>query len=306
MERFSFFFSFRVYLVYVNPFSFPDFFIFLPGLFSHLQYPSHITLPSLRLNTHIQIRKIQIAPPWKLLRSRCTTPSILWFTQAPSSLEADALALYNAINPVVMAKFESGEFTTEEEANAFGNKITAAFALACKHALESSFLSDCEDADEAGFPEYFKYSLDVDGVWISYIEADALALYDAINPVVMAKFESGEFATEEEANAFGNKITAAFASACDDCGEDDFPEVFKAKLDDSSTQAPSSMEAAALALYDAINNVVVDKCVSEEFKTEEEANAFGNKITVAFAAACDVCGEDDFSEVFKAKLRESC
>ena len=55
-----------------------------------------------------------------------------------SAMEAAALALYDAINPVLMAKFESGEFTTEEEANAFGNKITAAVASACEGADETT------------------------------------------------------------------------------------------------------------------------------------------------------------------------
>ena len=80
--------------------------------------------------------------------------------------------------------------------------------------------------------------------------------------------------------------------------------MFKAKLDDSNMQAPSSVKAAALALYDAVNPVVMAKFESGEFTTEEEANAFGNKITAAVASACEDAGEDDFPEVFKAKLRE--
>ena len=55
---------------------------------------------------------------------------------ATDSLAAAALALYNAINPMIMAKCESGEITTEAEANAYGNKITAAFAAACVDAGE--------------------------------------------------------------------------------------------------------------------------------------------------------------------------
>ena len=148
-----------------------------------------------------------------------------------SAMEAAALALYNAITSFVIAPTnEYGkqvEFTTEEEAIAFGHSITSAFASACEVTMN--------ERKNAPFnsPLFLRSS---QAALPSSVENAARTLYNAINPVVMDKFESGEFATEEEASAFGNSITAAFASACDDCGDDDFPEVFKAKL-------PSSKES---------------------------------------------------------------
>ena len=76
---------------------------------------------------------------------------------------------------------------------------------------------------------------------IAAMEAAALALYKSINPVVVAKFEAGELATEDEADAYGSKITAAFAAACLDATEDDFPEVFKAKLAGSDTATGTTL-----------------------------------------------------------------
>ena len=133
-----------------------------------------------------------------------------------ADLAAAALALYNAINPAEMAKVESGELTY------VGNKIPAAFAAACTHGVPASSTFTEVFAAKAGESGYDIYAS-------PGMAAAALALYNAIIPVIMAKFESGEFTTGEEAEAYGNKITAAFAAACLDAGDDDFPEVFAAK-----------------------------------------------------------------------------
>ena len=145
-------------------------------------------------------------------------------------------------------------------------------------------------------------------ILIAVMEAAAATTYSALYALVVAKVEAGELA-EDEADAYGNKITAAFAAVCQDA-EDGFPEVFKAKLAASDTATEgnaeiAAMEAAALALYDAINPMVMAKFEAGELETEDEANAYGNKITAAFAAACQDADEDDFPELFKAKLAGS-
>ena len=59
------------------------------------------------------------------------------------------------------------------------------------------------------------------------METAANALFSALNELVVRKFERGAFASEDEANAYGNKITAAFAQACVQAGENDFVQKFE-------------------------------------------------------------------------------
>ena len=57
---------------------------------------------------------------------------------------------------------------------------------------------------------------------------------------------------------------------------------------------------AALELYNAIGAVFTE--IHFEFTTRDEAEACAKKILVAFRAACSKAGEDDFFQVFAARL----
>jgi hypothetical protein len=136
-------------------------------------------------------------------------------------MDTAALALYNALNALIVGKFERGAFASEAEANAYGNQITAAFAEACAQAGENDFVTKFE---------VLATFADVGLNDLTPLSTTAAALYDVINQGVSAKFEAGDFASAEEANAYGNSITVAFSEACVEAGEDDFITVFAAKL----------------------------------------------------------------------------
>ena len=88
------------------------------------------------------------------------------------------------------------------------------------------------EAGEDDFADLFRSKLDEGDVASSAaMEAAALALYAVINHMIMAKASRGELSTMESANAFGNSITRAFASACEAAGEEDFLAVLRTKLD---------------------------------------------------------------------------
>ena len=136
-------------------------------------------------------------------------------------METAANALFSALNELVVRKFERGAFASEDEANAYGNKITAAFAQACVQAGENDFVQKFE---------VLATFANVELQELSPLSAVAASLYDMINKRIIAKFDAGEFASEEEANAFGNSITTAFSEACSEAGDDDFMAIFDMKL----------------------------------------------------------------------------
>ena len=130
----------------------------------------------------------------------------------------------------------------------------------------------------------------------------ALTLYTSINDIIRRKFETGEFETEEEANTYGNSITAVFSQACFEAGGDDFTDLMEEKLRDAAlTELPRVVEAAA-HFYKVMNTFIMIKYKAGHFASEDEAAAYGKEITEAFAEACLEAGEDDFTEIFKSKL----
>jgi hypothetical protein len=158
--------------------------------------------------------------------------------EAKTATDVAALELYSAINSVLNAKFESGEFTTSAEATGYANKIVAVFAAAC------------EAAGNDDFPRVFAAKAEFGNV--PDVAAAALELYSVINSTIMVKFKSGEFASEAEATGYANKIVAAFAAACEAADDDNFPKVFKAKLQPGEV----TMVDERLALIRRLNTLV--------------------------------------------------
>lgn len=133
-------------------------------------------------------------------------------------------------------------------------------------------------------------------VWMyTNIESVALQMYNAINIVIMAKFEAGEFTTEEEANEYGDKLVAMFAEASHEASENDFPEVFASKF----VHMPD-VAVAALELHKAINDVI--RAWFYKVTTEEKTN-YRHKLIAVFPEAWLEAGEHNFPEIFATRMQ---
>jgi len=149
-------------------------------------------------------------------------PPALSAALAPDTMDTAALGLYSAINGA-LANLEAGTFTAEEQANTCSSTVTAAFAAACletgnQDEFDAVYQSKAAPMDQAS------------GIILMNAAEAAAAMFGALNAHVVAKFEAGDFASRDDAEAYGNRVTTAFGEACLEAGEGDFMHIFAAKL----------------------------------------------------------------------------